>query len=72
MANKYIHETVSKFARGVKQLLLVGGLAVLVACSSSSSTDNSESDKSEAGLTSAQVAKFESERVGLMASLVKL
>jgi hypothetical protein len=72
MANKYIHETVSKFAWGVKRFLLVGGLAVLVACSSSSSTDNSESGKSEARLTSAQVAKFESERVGLMASLSKL
>lgn len=72
MANKYIQESVSKFARGVKQLLLIGGLALLASCSSSSSTDNASLGKSATGLTSTQVAKFESERISLMASLAKL
>lgn len=63
--NKYIHETVSKFARGVKRLLLVGGLAVLAACSSSS-------DGADTGLSKEQMVKLNAERVSLKTSLAQM
>jgi hypothetical protein len=40
MTNKYIYETVNKFVRRVKQLLLGSSLVVLAACGSNSTSDN--------------------------------
>jgi Protein of unknown function (DUF1566)/Repeat of unknown function (DUF5648) len=65
MANKYIYETVSKFAGGVKRFLLVGGLAVLAACSSSS-------DGADTDLSKEKTAQLDAERVSLKITLAKI
>lgn len=64
MANKYIHETVGKFARGVKQLLLIGGLALLASCGGDAAL------KAEQVQTfNKQVIKLDTERHSLLSSL---
>ena len=73
MANKYIYETVSKFARGVKRLLLGSSLVVLAACGSNSSSDNTVANP--AGGTeqrSQEIATLDLTRVSLIESLSTL
>jgi Repeat of unknown function (DUF5648) len=73
MANKYIYETVSKFARGVKRLLLGSSLVVLGACGSNSTSDNTVANP--AGGTeqrSQEIATLDLTRVSLIESLSTL
>lgn len=64
MANTYIHESVSKFARGVKRLLLIGGLALLASCGGDAAL------KAEQVQTfNKQVIKLDTERHSLLSSL---
>ena len=73
MANKYIQESVNKLARAAKQLLLIGGLAVLAACSSNSTNDSTVANP--AGGTaqrSQEIAALDLTRVSLIESLSKL
>lgn len=76
MANTHFHESLSKFVRGAKQVLIVGSLAMLVSCSSSSDGADATLDGSitqnAAVITGTQSAQVESERVDLMTSLAVL
>lgn len=72
MANTHFHASLSKFAQRLKRLLFVGGLAMLVSCSSSTDGADEDLTKSSAGLTNTQTVKFEPERVDLMVSLAVL
>jgi Repeat of unknown function (DUF5648) len=72
MANTHFHESLSKFARGLKHLLTIGSLAILVSCSSSTDGVDAISAKSEVALLGTQAVRFESEPVDLMASLAAL
>lgn len=71
MTNTHFHEYLHKFSRGLKQLLIAGGLAMLVSCSSSSNGADEVSTKTVVGVASTQSTIFESERVDLMASLAR-
>ncbi len=73
MTNKYIHESVSKFARGVKRLLLGSSFIVLAACGSNSTSDSTVANP--AGGTpqrSQEIAALDLTRVSLIDSLGKL
>lgn len=72
MANTHFHESLHKFSRGFKQLLIAGGLAMLVSCSSSSDGADEASTKAVVGIASTQSAVFESDHVDLMASLAQV
>jgi hypothetical protein len=65
MANKYIYETVSKFAGGVKRFLLVGGLALLASCGG----DSALQAEQEVESFNKQVIKVDAERQSLLSSL---
>lgn len=64
MANKYIHETVSKFARGVKRLLLIGALGLLASCGGDSALQ-----AEQVQTFNKQVIKRDTERHSLLSSL---
>jgi hypothetical protein len=61
---KYIHESVSKFTRGVKQLLLVGGLALLASCGGDAALQ-----AEQVQTFNKQVIKLDTERHSLLSSL---
>jgi Protein of unknown function (DUF1566)/Repeat of unknown function (DUF5648) len=65
MANKYIHETVSKFALGVKRLLLLGGLALLASCGGDAALQAEQAVQT----FNKQVIKLDTERHSLLSSL---
>jgi Protein of unknown function (DUF1566)/Repeat of unknown function (DUF5648) len=65
MAKKYIHESVSKLARGVKQLLLIGSLVLLASCGGDAAL---QADQAVQAFNK-QVIKLDTERHSLLSSL---
>lgn len=76
MTNTHLLKSFSKFAQALKRLLLVGGITVLMSCSSSTNDVDVALSKSATAVTSTQAVKVEpaptSEPTDLMTSLAAL
>ena len=74
MANKYIHETVSKFEQTLRHFVFCSGLLVLVACGSNVANEQSIVANPAGGTAqrSQEIATLDLTRVSLIESLSKL